>query len=69
MPHSKGGKENFVVNNYNSDYSGSRTLTDATAESDNSVFAELGIKVGTRRIARLGAHAWASARRSRTTSP
>jgi penicillin-binding protein 1A len=48
-----GGKEKFVVNNFEGDYAGSRTLADATANSDNSVFAEVGIKVGTRRIARI----------------
>src|SRR5205823_2652199 len=46
-----GGKEKFVVNNFEGDYVGSRSLADATANSDNSVFAEVGIKVGTRRIA------------------
>jgi penicillin-binding protein 1A len=53
VPNSKGDKEFFVVNNYNKQYGGIRTLTDATAQSDNSVFAELGIKMGTRRISRL----------------
>jgi penicillin-binding protein 1A len=53
VPNSKGGKEYFVVNNYNKQYGGIRTLTEATAQSDNSVFAEMGIKLGTRKISRL----------------
>ncbi len=52
VPKSK-DKEYFPVNNYNDEYSGTTTLTDATAQSDNSVFAEMGIKVGTKKIARL----------------
>jgi penicillin-binding protein 1A len=50
VPHSK---EIFTVNNYEGAYSGSTTLARATTFSDNSVFAQVGIKVGTRRIARL----------------
>ncbi len=34
-------------------YAGSNTLTGATAFSDNSIYAEVGLKVGTRRIALL----------------
>ncbi len=34
-------------------YTGSNTLTGATAYSDNSIYAEVGLKVGTHRIARL----------------
>lgn len=45
--------EHFVVNNYDDAYSGVTTLANATAFSDNSVFAELGLQVGTKRIARL----------------
>jgi penicillin-binding protein 1A len=48
-----GGKEKFVVHNDEGAYVGERTLTNALAYSDNSVFAEVGLKVGTRRIARL----------------
>ncbi len=44
---------NFVVENYESSYSGSASLASATARSDNSVYAELGLKVGTKNIARL----------------
>jgi penicillin-binding protein 1A len=47
------GPERFVVRNDENAYSGSNTLTGATAFSDNSIYAEVGLKVGTRRIARL----------------
>ena len=47
----KGGQ--FVVNNYEGAYSGVASLRTATATSDNSVFAELGLDVGTERIAAL----------------
>jgi penicillin-binding protein 1A len=43
--------EKFVVHNYEDDYVGSASLRTATARSDNSVFAELGLRVGTRKIA------------------
>ncbi len=46
-------KEYFVVKNYGDAYSGSNTLAGATTVSDNSVFAEVGIKVGTQKIARV----------------
>jgi penicillin-binding protein 1A len=48
-----GGKEKFVVNNYQDSYSGITSLRSATATSDNSVFAEVGLKVGTGKIARV----------------
>ncbi len=48
-----GGTEKFVVHNDEGAYSGSNTLTGATAFSDNSIYAEVGLKVGTHRIARL----------------
>jgi penicillin-binding protein 1A len=51
VPGSPGDK--FVVNNYEDSYLGAASLWSATAASDNSVFAELGLKVGTKRIARL----------------
>jgi penicillin-binding protein 1A len=51
-----GGHEKFVVHNDEGTYVGERTLTNALAYSDNSVFAEVGLKVGTHHIARL-AHA------------
>ena len=47
------GQEKFVVHNDEGNYTGSNTLTGATAFSDNSIYAEVGLKVGTRRIARL----------------
>jgi penicillin-binding protein 1A len=43
----------FDVANYEDQYYGSASLRAATAVSDNSVFAELGLQVGTERIARL----------------
>jgi penicillin-binding protein 1A len=46
-------KEKFVVHNFEDNYSGIASLRTATAFSDNSVFAELGLRVGTRKIARL----------------
>jgi penicillin-binding protein 1A len=50
VPHSK---EIFTVNNYEDAYAGTTTLARATTFSDNSVFAQVGIKVGTRKVARL----------------
>src|SRR5207237_10478681 len=47
------GSEKFVVHNDEGAYSGSNTLVGATAFSDNSIFAEVGLKVGTHRIALL----------------
>jgi penicillin-binding protein 1A len=47
------GPDRFVVRNYEGQYSGITTLANATAESDNSVYAELGIKLGTGKIAKL----------------
>ncbi|MEO8690930.1 MAG: transglycosylase domain-containing protein, partial [Solirubrobacteraceae bacterium] len=48
-----GSSEKFTVENYNNAYAGATSLAAATTTSDNSVFAEVGIKVGTKRIARL----------------
>ncbi len=45
--------EKFEVNNYEDSYSGVASLSSATATSDNSVYAELGLKVGTKKIADL----------------
>src|SRR5205085_4432203 len=45
--------EKFVVHNDEGAYSGSNTLVGATAFSDNSIFAEVGLKVGTHKIALL----------------
>jgi membrane carboxypeptidase/penicillin-binding protein len=47
------GSEKFVVHNDEGAYSGSNTLTGATAFSDNSIYAEVGLKVGTEKIALL----------------
>ncbi|HKG01805.1 MAG TPA: transglycosylase domain-containing protein [Conexibacter sp.] len=52
VPHS-GGREYFVVRNYGDAYYGSQTLTSATTTSDNSVYADVGVHVGTRKIARV----------------
>ncbi|HEX3693141.1 MAG TPA: transglycosylase domain-containing protein [Solirubrobacteraceae bacterium] len=47
------GTERFVVHNDEGAYTGSNTLTGATAYSDNSIYAEVGLKVGTTRIAHI----------------
>ena len=47
------GKEHFIVHNFGNTYSGSLSLRDATAYSDNTVYAQVGIHVGTSRIKRL----------------
>jgi penicillin-binding protein 1A len=47
------GEEKFIVHNDEGNYTGSNTLTGATAFSDNSIYAEVGLKVGTKRIAKL----------------
>jgi penicillin-binding protein 1A len=52
VPHS-GHKEHFIVHNFADSYSGSISLAGATAVSDNSVFARVGIDVGTTKIARV----------------
>ena len=41
------------MHNDEGNYTGSNTLTAATAYSDNSIYAEVGLKVGTKRIAKL----------------
>ncbi len=43
----------FVVRNDESSYAGSNTLLAATTLSDNTVFAQVGVKVGTHKIAGL----------------
>ena len=48
-----GGKEHFIVHNFGNTYSGPISLANATAISDNSVYAQVGISVGTQRIARM----------------
>jgi penicillin-binding protein 1A len=47
------GPELFKVSNYEDSYLGSASLWSATAASDNSVFAELGMEVKPKRVARL----------------
>ncbi len=51
VPHS-GGREVFQVHNFEGEYAGSRSLWDAIAQSDNSVFAEVGIRTGIPRVVR-----------------
>ena len=46
-------KEYFDVNNYEDAYGGVRTLRTATTYSDNSVYAQLGVQTGTKKIAHL----------------
>ena len=43
--------EKFTVNNYDDAYSGVSTLARATTFSDNAVYAQVGIKAGTKRVA------------------
>lgn len=43
----------FVVKNFDNKYLGSASVATALTYSDNSVFAALGLKVGTRKIARM----------------
>jgi penicillin-binding protein 1A len=45
--------ERFVVHNFADAYAGPTTLSTATATSDNSVFAQLGMKVGINNIAKF----------------
>ena len=51
FPVPNSGGETFVANNYEGSYLGPTTLETATVNSDNSVFAELGLEVGTKNIA------------------
>ncbi len=53
LPYPGRPNSNFVVENYEGSYSGSASLATATARSDNSVYAELGLKVGTKNISKL----------------
>jgi penicillin-binding protein 1A len=52
--HTPGVKEQqlFEVENYNDSYLGSASVATATTYSDNSVYAELGLQVGTENIAK-----------------
>ena len=47
-----GSIEKFTVNNYDDAYSGVTTLARATTFSDNAVYAQVGIRTGTKKIAR-----------------
>ncbi|MEA2347231.1 MAG: penicillin-binding protein [Thermoleophilaceae bacterium] len=49
-PNTKGG---FEVHNYEGSYMGPTTLRNALIHSDNSIFAELGVNTGTKKIAAL----------------
>jgi penicillin-binding protein 1A len=51
--HGPNGLEKFVVHNDEGAYTGENSLINATAYSDNSIYAEVGLKVGTQRIADL----------------
>jgi penicillin-binding protein 1A len=48
-----GVQGHFIVHNFDNTYVGPRTLLSATTYSDNSVYAQVGMKVGTKRIARM----------------
>ena len=48
----KGG-EKFTVNNYEDAYNGVMTLANATTFSDNAVYAQVGMKVKTKKVAKL----------------
>ena len=45
--------EYFEVNNYDDAYAGTQSLRSATTYSDNSVYAQVGIKVGTKNVAHM----------------
>ena len=51
VPGSK--QEKFRVENYEGAYNGSISLGNALIKSDNSVFAEVGLKVGPRKVSRM----------------
>ena len=50
-----GCRDFFEVNNYEDAYAGLTTLARATTFSDNAVYANLGIQLGTQKIADAGA--------------
>jgi penicillin-binding protein 1A len=52
-----GGKEHFIVRNFGDTYSGPITLQDATDISDNTVYSQVGINVGTKKIAHFARRA------------
>jgi len=51
------GKEHFIVHNFGNTYSGPTTLQQATDYSDNTVYSQVGIAVGTKKIARFARRA------------
>jgi len=52
-----GGKEHFIVHNFGNTYSGPITLQEATDVSDNTVYTQVGINVGTQKIAHFARRA------------
>ncbi len=52
-----GGKEHFIVHNFGNTYSGPISLAAATDISDNSVYAQVGIHTGTKKIANFAKRA------------
>ena len=48
-----GVQGHFIVHNFDNTYVGPRTLLSATTYSDNTVYAQVGMKVGTKRVARM----------------
>src|SRR4051812_29985825 len=48
-----GGTDKFVVNNFESSYTGTQTLAGGLTASDNAVYAAVGLTVGTKRVAHL----------------
>jgi penicillin-binding protein 1A len=52
-----GGKEHFIVRNFGNTYSGPISLAAATDISDNTVFAQVGIHTGTKKIANFARRA------------
>ena len=65
VPHSGGERVLRGQTTTTTPTAGSQTLASATTTSDNSVYAEVGVKVGTQQDRARGATASASARRSR----
>jgi penicillin-binding protein 1A len=51
------GKEHFIVHNFGNTYSGPITLQEATDISDNTVYSQVGINVGTKKIAKFARRA------------
>src|SRR3989440_3063221 len=51
--HPQGKLQIFTVHNFGNSYSGSTSLASATAQSDNSVFASVGLQAGPKKVARM----------------